>query len=214
MAILKNDTSYNYFRGNRYDFRRLAGDEDLQAIYRLSSQVYGEAAVDLETRRRWSQLFPDGNLGCFFCDELVGFLSIWPISAADAAGLESGQLHEGMILPLSQDECRQHPAQHWLCLSIIIADLFRGMAASPIKHLIEQALLQVWQQKLLQEPFTLYAQASTPEGLQMMLRSGFSQRRSAEEMPNALPLHAISCTAIEELQHQLLRGASSVTLVS
>lgn len=214
MAILKNDTSYHYFRGNRYDFRRLAGDEDLQAIYRLSRQVYGEAAVDLDTRRRWSEQFPDGNLGCFFCDELVGFLSIWPISAADAAGLEAGQLHEGMVLPLNQDECRQQPAQHWLCLSIIIADLFRGMAASPIKHLIEHALVQLWQQQLLGEPFTLYAQASTPEGLHMMIRSGFSECRAADAMPNGLPLHAISCTAVEELQHQLLRGASSVTLVS
>jgi hypothetical protein len=101
------------------------------------------------------------QLGCFFCDELVGFLSIWPISATDAAELEAGQLHEGMVLPLSQDECRQQPAQHWLCLSIIIADLFRGMAASPIKHLIEHALVQLWQQQLLGEPFTLYAQAST-----------------------------------------------------
>ena len=214
MAILKNDTSYHYFRGNRYDFRRLAGDEDLQAIYCLSRQVYGEAAVDLDTRRRWSQLFPDGNLGCFFCDELVGFLSIWPISAADTAGLEAGQLHEGMVLPLSQDECRQQPAQHWLCLSIIIADLFRGMAASPIKHLIEHALVQLWQQQLLGEPFTLYAQASTPEGLHMMIRSGFSECRAADAMPNGLPLHSIYCTAVEELQHQLLRGASSVTLVS
>lgn len=214
MAILKNDTSYHYFRGNRYDFRRLAGDEDLQAIYRLSRQVYGEAAVDLDTRRRWSDQFPDGNLGCFFCDELVGFLSIWPISATDAAGLEAGQLHEGMVLPLSQDECRQQPAQHWLCLSIIIADLFRGTATSPIKHLIEHALVQLWQQQLLGEPFTLYAQASTPEALLMMNRSGFSECRAADAMPNGLPLHSIHCTAVEELQHQLLRGASSVTLVS
>jgi hypothetical protein len=50
----------------------VGGDEDLQAIYRLSRQVYGEAAVDLDTRRRWSQLFPDGNWA-------VSFVMSWSV---------------------------------------------------------------------------------------------------------------------------------------
>jgi hypothetical protein len=210
MTLLANDPSYQYFRGNRYDFRRLEGTDDLQAILDLSQQVYGQAAVDLDTRQRWSARFPDGNLGCFFCGVLVGFLSIWPISASDAEALEAGQLHEGQVTPLTLAECQQQPAGHWLCLSIIISDVFRGLAGSPIKHLIEQALLRLHAQRLLAEPFHLYAQASTPEGMRLMLRSGFAECRTADQMPNALPLHCVRCPTIASLQTTLLRGASSL----
>lgn len=163
--------------------KSIVNREEFFALDNLYHHCFGVSSVPTGTLASWWNAFPDGLIGLFDRQKLVGGLSYWPLSAEVFTKFVGGLIHEKEI-PSDQFEFKQ--PRHLYLSEIALLPEYRGQNLS---HLLMDAYMKRTAQFLLaNSSLTHIALGFSPEGSRLLLKNNYHLLRPPQDMPDGQAL--------------------------
>jgi hypothetical protein len=162
---------------------------DIERVHDFAVAHFGATAFPVTQLADWHERYPLGRMLLCDRDRVVGYISLWPITAEQATVFCAGTLSEKNLLPIVVEEVFRNPVQHWFISSMVIApELRKPIKDNPIGMLLAMALNHWAESGQLQYPIDVFTAAFSAEGAALIKRFGFEQIRSAAETVDGEPI--------------------------
>jgi hypothetical protein len=173
------------FRGNHFDIRTVDNLPDMIAMAQNLRADLGETAVSDQAAAQRFAAFPSGTLGCYFCEQLVATVGIYALDAPTYQHLLSGQTPMVETPWLDAAGLAACDDPHLFVTHLWLADVFRGVGASPLSFVADAALQLLTDSTLLDgKTAHLFAFPYAPESIRMLRRFGFAAVPSIDYQGN------------------------------
>jgi len=176
-----------------YDWivRPVQNERDLAWVNRMDHNNFGnQVALPTELLQSWHESYPYGLRLLCHDDWIFGYISLWPISSKQASELAAGQLFEKDLHPISWNTVQEGSIHHWYIGGMIIDPALRKpIKDNPIGMILAMALNSWAESGVVDYPTEVFSIAFSSEGGALLRRLGFSEARSAADMPDGFPLY-------------------------
>lgn len=168
-----------------YSFRPAATQGAFEAICRISKDLYGQDYVPFTRSVRWWRRYPKGVYGAYYsppgrAEEIVGYVSMWPLRKGTYQRLRQGKMREGDIAYQSIEGGRGGRA--WWYVSNIVVMKSRRRVLLP---LLQRAMAAWMAQGDLASKLHVLTFAYSPGGHDLIRRFRFNRlmNESADGWP-------------------------------
>lgn len=165
---------------------------DLDQIYQLS---FGESSVPSETQQKWWEANPQGIIGLFSHQQIVGGVSFWPLTAQAFDRFRSGQLMERDIKPIDFAKGQQN---NYYISDIVIKEEFRQKLYSNL--LLRNLLDHIEQHADHHAEINVLALAYSDPGNKLLTRLGFIKIRNKTETLDKQDLFLLSLDSTNDIK--------------
>lgn len=170
------------------DFRPIQNPEELQDLYKIDAEAYGNASIPYETFLEWWSAHQLGLVGAFDENNKVqGAIGIWPVTKNWIKDLSSGRGKESNLNTKPIQEAGSQPTENWYISGIVVTPKRRGRCMA--QGLIIETL-RTWATKnKISWPASLWATAYSPQGEKLLARFGFNLHTPGNKMADGDPLY-------------------------
>ena len=168
---------------------KVRSDAELEDLWAIDKEAYGEASISYETFRDWWRSFSPGLQALFFRNRVMGAIGIWPLSDRCARLFSAGCLKESELSGRSMHTFIKVPAHHWYVSGIVLRpELIGGRA---IRVLLSQGLNSFLDSVQIHFPCQLLALAYSRQGEALLEGFNFFKLQHASAMPDGVPLFCL-----------------------
>lgn len=169
-----------------YEVSLIQNESELQEMWNLNCELYGEGALDFETYLRWWNKYPASIHALRLDGRIEGGITLWPLKAKPFKNFLRARCGLNADYFYAVHEAAQ--CRHWLVSGIAI----RPGARSPqaLRYLLMRALRSGLETSKAQFSLNACAIASSPQGAKLLERFGFVQ--SKERMPDGCRRYALT----------------------
>jgi ribosomal protein S18 acetylase RimI-like enzyme len=164
--------------------REIVTDAEFTVLDSIYQQCFGAASVPTEVQRSWWQKYPQGMLGLFADDEVIGGTSCWPVNDRTFDALLAGRLREKDIT--AGDFDFTHPHLYYFSDIAIIGHYREGKYAW---RLMEELLTRTRSRGAAE--IKILSLAYSAGGAHILQKSGFVKVAEAEKMADGQPLYLL-----------------------
>jgi hypothetical protein len=176
---------------------------ELEDLWAINSEAYGEASIAYEKFKDWWLSFPLGLHALFFRNRVMGAIGIWPLSThcagllTSAGLLTTAQLRECEITGRRMRTFREAPARFWYISGVVLRPELRGSCA--IRILLSHGVRSWLSSANIEFPCELLALAYSEQGQSLLERFNFFKIQNASSMPDHAPLFGLRLANKQQL---------------
>ncbi|NTV66605.1 MAG: GNAT family N-acetyltransferase [Chlorobaculum sp.] len=155
--------------------RGLRSEDEFFVLDDLYQRSFGISSVPTITQKEWWFHYPEGIIGLFLNERLIGGISYWPIDQETFIALRDGRLKERDI------EARNFNAElpEYIYISdIAIEPEFRGRHYTDL--LLGKFFISIKKNLVADRPLTICALGYSVAGKKILTSYGFSKVKDAE----------------------------------
>lgn len=171
--------------------------EQLRQLWEIDKAAYAECSLEFDEFAEWWHRYPLGSQCLMDGDRILASLGLYPLSEAQATDFYEGRIPESDLLPVTLAECEDNPQHYWYASGVVVIEGLRGWG-SPLKTLLQYALPLWGNSGHVAYPLHIYSVAEYEIGAKILSYLGFSQQRSAAEMPDGCALYAIEVVSPQQ----------------
>jgi hypothetical protein len=164
--------------------REIVTDVEFTVLDSIYQSCFGAASVPTEVQRSWWQKYPQGMLGLFVGDEVIGGTSCWPVNDRTFDVLLAGTLHEKEIT--AEDFDLAYPHLYYFSDIAIIGHHREGKYAW---RLMDELLTCIRSRGAAE--IKILSLAYSAGGAHILQKSGFVKVADAEKMADGQPLYLL-----------------------
>ena len=176
-----------------YDWivRPVQNEQDLAWVNNMDHSNFGtQAALPTELLKSWHDSYPFGLRLLCHDDWIFGYISLWPITSQQASELAAGRLFEKDLCPIPSKNVQADGTNHWYIGGMVIDPTLRKpFKGNPIGMILAMALNSWAESGVVTYPTEVYSIAFSSEGAALLSRLGFTEIKTAQEMPDGFSLY-------------------------
>lgn len=129
--------------------KNISSLKELESLYKLEQKTLGTEALDNNRLEYWWQKYEPGIKALFYENQIVGAISLWPISETSAQSLKNRVknrvFEERELEPLSRQSCQEKPCRFWYIGAIYLDTRLqsKGLKGSFMRNLLFRAFI-IW----------------------------------------------------------------------
>ena len=192
-----------------YSIQNVSTLAQLKDLWQLDMQAYQDCTIPFKTFKQWWSRYPLGSKVYLENNAILAAIGLYPIESTMAVAFMHGEISETDLVPVRLKDCVRTPQQYWYASGILLnntlldADPHRRLRSHPVKPLLKTAL-QLWLGSgHVAYPATLFALGLSLEGTNMLRRFGFTESRSAADLPDHCSLYTLTLTSRQQVLNVL-----------
>lgn len=166
---------------------------DFVKLDNLYQSCFGQSSVPTNIQKKWWTVYPQGIIGLYHSNELIGGLSYWPINSNTHEKLKIGKLREREIDTTDFDTSRP---QHFYISEIAIREEFRQKYYANL--LIKNFLIKI-EPFVSNRPVYISAFEYSSQGSKILHKLGFIKQIDAKNTPDKQAFFVLTIQSINEL---------------
>lgn len=161
--------------------------EQLRELWQIDCLAYGDHSLKFEPFLNWWQRYPMGSRCLLLEGRIVAGMGIYPLTHEQAQSFTAGQIAEGELQPMPEQDCESEGCADWYFSGLVIVPHFQNRGV--VRRLIRLSVSEWMRSGHLRYPIALYSLGQTERGRKALELFGMRLTVPASRLPDELDLY-------------------------